>query len=137
MIYCTPVYTCNHVKPVQVFQKPVPNLPTSLLDENVNLSLIEKFCVGNSFKKIKEMIQLKKENPTWKCRTCKKALRRSRSIICEHCLLRSHFTCSKLKEKPVGNWFCLKCREMFREGNSLDQIFKISVEVALSALDSL
>ena len=97
-----------------------PNLPTSLLDKNVNLALIEKFCVGNSFNKIKEMIQMKKENPTWKCGTCKKSLRRSRNIICEHCLPWSHFTCSKPKEKPAGNWFSMKCRGMFREGNTLD-----------------
>ena len=61
---------------------------------------------------------MKKENPTWKCRTCKKSIRRSRSILCEHCLLWSHFTCSKVKEKLVTNWFCMKCREMFREGNT-------------------
>lgn len=37
----------------------LPNLPTSLL-ENVYQFLIEKFCVGNSLNKIKEMIQMKK-----------------------------------------------------------------------------
>ena len=45
-----------------------PNLPTSLLYGNVNLALIEKFCVGNSLKKIKEMIQMKKRESSMEMR---------------------------------------------------------------------
>ena len=44
---------CNNEVISEDMPSKFPNLPTSLLDENVNLALTEKFCVGNSFKKIK------------------------------------------------------------------------------------
>ena len=38
-----------------------------------------------------------------------------------------NYNCSKLKKKPVGNWFCMKCVADFEEGNSLQFVIYINL----------
>ena len=102
-------------------------LPDSLLDENVNITLIEEYCAGNTFIKLKQLVKEKSKCSAWKCGTCSKFLGKKHSILCDRCLLSLHYNCSKLKKKPVGNWFCMKCVADFEEGNSLQFVIYINL----------
>ena len=38
------------------------NLPDSLLDENLNISLIDEYCVGKTFIKLKQLVNEKSKH---------------------------------------------------------------------------
>ena len=109
-------------------------LPDSLLDENVNINFIEEYRAGNTFIKLKQLVKEKSKRSAWKCGTCSKFLGKKHSIFCDRCLLWSHYNCSKLKKKPVGNWFCIKCVADFEEGNSLHLFIYINLSKILLLL---
>ena len=58
-------------------------LPDSLLDENVNIILIEEYCAGNSFIKLKQLVKEKSKHSGWKSGTCSKFLGKKHSILCD------------------------------------------------------
>ena len=109
-------------------------LSDSLLDENVNITLIEGYCAGNNFIKSKQLVKEKSKRSAWKCGSCSKFLRKKHSILCDRCLLWSHYNCSKLKKKPAGNWFYMKWIADFEEGNSLRFVIYINLSKILLLL---
>ena len=109
-------------------------LPDSLLDENVNITFIEEYCAGNTFIKLKQLVKEKSKRSAWKCGTCSKFLGKKHSILCDQCLPWSHYNCSKLKKKPVRNWFCMKCVADFEESNSLQFVIYINLRKILLLL---
>ena len=58
-------------------------LPDSLLDENVNIILIEEYCAGNTFIKLKQLVKEKSKHSAWKCGNCSKFLGKKHSILCD------------------------------------------------------
>ena len=102
-------------------------LPDSLLDENVNITFIEEHWAGDTFIKLKQLVKEKSKHSAWKCETCSKFLGKKHSILRDQCLLWSHYNCSKLTKKPVGNWFCMKCVADFEESNSLQFVIYINL----------
>ena len=106
-----------------------------MLDENVNINLIEEYCVGNTFIKLKQLVKEKSKRSAWKYGNCSNFLGKKHSILCDRCLLWSHYNCSKLKKKPVVNWFCMKCAADFEEGNSLQTVIYINLSKILLLLE--
>ena len=97
--------------------KLVKTAPDSVLDEQVEIHIVENLCTSTAFNRIKEIYLNKKRNPRWKCGTCKKNFKKGdRSMVCEHCLIWSHFNCTGEKKKPKGDWFCAKCLKRFLKG---------------------
>ena len=76
-------------------------LPDPLLDENVNITLLEEYCAGNTFIKLKQLVKEKLKHSAWKCETCSKFLGKIHSILCDRCLLWPHCNCSKLKKASL------------------------------------
>ena len=85
----------------------IATIPDSFFDPMVKFNVLVKYCTKSAFQiistKIKEGIK------SWRCGTCKRKMGKGRSIICECCLLWSHYNCVGLPEKPTGDWFCTEC----------------------------
>ena len=58
-------------------------LPDSLLDEHVNITLIEEYCAGNTFIKLKQLVKEKSKHSAWKSGNCSKFLGKKHSILCD------------------------------------------------------
>ena len=48
--------------------------------------------------------------------TCMKPLGKDHSILCKHCLLWSHYICSRLCKKIYGDWFYYNCLSSYKKG---------------------
>ncbi|CAH0553152.1 unnamed protein product [Brassicogethes aeneus] len=84
------------------------DIPHSILDDNVNISIIEEFCTHSSWSKITSTLNEKSKLP-WFCARCAKQLSPA-SIICENCLMWYHTGCVGLKKVPKKKiWFCKFC----------------------------
>ena len=99
-------------------------IQNSVLDPQVNVSLIEKYCDQQAFNKILHVVETKKKRTNWKCGTCLKSLRNSRSIACEKCLLWSHFNCAEIQQKPSGDWFCRGCADSLKNSKFSTFVFQ-------------
>ena len=80
----------------------ITEIRDSMLDKQVDMSIIKNYCCKGIYEKIRKLVSDQRRKG--KCRTCQEC-----SIICECCLLWSHFPCIGLKEKSDGERFCAKC----------------------------
>lgn len=82
------------------------NIPSTVLEKEFNLEVIMPFLTKKALSIVQSQVQNKVTTPTWLCGTCRKRIGGKRAIICERCLVLSHFDCTKLSKKPVSDWFC-------------------------------
>lgn len=84
-------------------------IQSSILEEDVKLSLIQKFFSHKGWKFLEKT--LKKRKDVWICPKCNIDIGSDNSILCDSCLLWYHTKCEKKltsKEKNSA-WFCSKC----------------------------
>lgn len=98
---------------LSLLPKSTKNIPDSVRDDLVQPDILTSYPNGEFIKRIKQLIASKKKNSSWKCGDCKALITKDRSIICDRCLIWSHYKCSGLKGKPSGNWFCEICVASF------------------------
>ena len=87
----------------------ITEIRDSMLDRQVDMSIIKNYCCKGIYEKIRKLVSEQRRKGKWICGTCQGYIKKERSIICECCLMWSHFPCTGLKEKPDGDWFCAKC----------------------------
>ena len=91
-------------------------IPDSVLDENVDISLICHYFSSDAWLLLDTVIKTKMKNVVWICHTCHHDLHREISIICDACLLWYHFQCVGLKAQPKGRqWFCRPCYSLAKK----------------------
>ena len=78
------------------FRRTVVDLPTKILDENINLSRIKKITI-DGWKCLKNKISKTKETAEWNCSVCKTDVHLYASIVCDGCLEWNHLKCVGLK----------------------------------------
>ena len=82
----------------------------AVADENVDVSLVRQFFTEDAWKIVRDVVDTKVKNMSWKCHCCFNDLHAERSIICDGCLLWFHFQCVSLTTQPKAKtWFCRKC----------------------------
>ena len=86
------------------------NIPSSALDENVDINMIRKFFDADGWLAVSGVYEARKQLP-WKCQQCNTNLEDSDpSIGCDSCLNWNHWRCVGLKTKPKRKfWFCKDC----------------------------
>ncbi|MCG8626873.1 MAG: PHD zinc finger domain-containing protein [Proteobacteria bacterium] len=72
----------------------------AVLDENVDIHLIRSYLSQEAWMIVQDVLQRKREFPSWTCRVCHHDLRCEASIICESCLEWYHFRCVGLTGQP-------------------------------------
>ena len=108
---------CGNAGITSQILKTEKEIPYSVIDPLVSTDSIRNLCTDAAYKEIETIICRKNKKPLFPCGTCDKLLAGRRSIACEKCLLWSHFSCTGLGVKPVGDWFCQKCIQQCNEGN--------------------
>ena len=82
----------------------------AVLDENVDIHLIRSYLSQEAWMIVQDVLQRKREFPSWTCCVCHHDLHCEASIICESCLEWYHFRCVGLTGQPKKkNWFCRSC----------------------------
>ena len=86
----------------------VVDLPTKILDENINLNRIKKqFTIDGCKCLKKKKISKTKETAEWNCSVCKIDVHLYVSIVCDECLGWNHLKYVGLKAPPKStNWLC-------------------------------
>jgi hypothetical protein len=88
----------------------VVDLPTTILDENINLNRIKKKFTIDGWKCLKNKISKTKETAEWNCSVCKIDVHLYASIVCDGCLEWNHLKCVGLKAPPKSTyWLCRQC----------------------------
>jgi len=94
----------------------VSELSPSLLDENVNWKLVEKYFTKSAWLKVSHLIGQLQEDPDWICGVCREDLSLSHSVVCECCLVWYHFSCVGLNNKPKkAAGFCRFCYKVYAD----------------------
>lgn len=110
----------------EMIETQVKKLPASIVNEEVCVDLLSQFCSSSRILiTLKELKDKKKRNPSWSCGTCKKGLKRCRSICCDRCFIWSHFNCTGMDKNPVGDWFCLACIAEVQTGRKYEIFIKL------------
>lgn len=85
-------------------------LPDAVIDENIDVHLIRKYFTIDAWDLLISVVEEKRKNPVFICKTCLHDLAESLSIACDHCLSWSHISCVGLKQRPKSHyWYCRKC----------------------------
>ena len=88
-------------------------LPSTCIDENINISRIRKYFTDLSWSKVLQAIESKRSMKYY-CLVCECDLEEeegSLSICCDGCLQWAHLCCAGLKAVPTQKeWFCYLCR---------------------------
>ena len=86
----------------------VVDLPTKILDENINLNRIKKqFTIDGCKCLTKNKIGKTKETAEWNCSVCKIDVHLYASIVCDGCLEWNNLKCVGLKVPPKSTfWLC-------------------------------
>jgi hypothetical protein len=85
----------------------VVDLPTKILDENINLNRIKKKFTVDGWKCLKNKISKTTETAEWNCSVCKIDVHLYASIVCDGCLEWNHLKCVSLKAPPKSTyWLC-------------------------------
>ena len=80
-----------------------------VLDENVDIHLIRKFCTNDAWVLI-NVVQQKKRKTVYVCKICYHDLSEAQSVVCDHCLRWFHMKCVPLlKETKAKYWYCRQC----------------------------
>jgi hypothetical protein len=88
----------------------VVDLPTKILDENININRIKKKFTIDEWKCLKYKISKTKETAEWNCLICKIDVHLYASIVCDGCLEWNHLNCVGLKAPPKSTyWLCRQC----------------------------
>ena len=110
-----------HDKLIEMKEVPTyaSELSTSLLDENVNWKLVEKYFTKSAWSKVSGLIGQLQKDPNWICGVCQEDLSLSSSVVCECCLVWYHFSCAGLNNQPKkAAWFCRFCYKVYTQGNT-------------------
>jgi hypothetical protein len=76
-----------------------------VIDENVNLTRINKYFSKEAWNHLKDIISTKKENAVYDCCVCQTDLHSEDCIACDVCLNWYHLRCIGLRfapKKPTG-----------------------------------
>ena len=88
----------------------VVDLPTKILDENINLNRMKKKFTIDGWKYLKIKISKTKETAEWNCSVFKIDVHLYASIVCDGCLEWNHLKCVGLKDPPKSMyWLCRQC----------------------------
>jgi len=86
------------------------DLPTKILDENINLNIILKNCTIDGWKCLKNKTSKTKETAERNCSVCKIDVHLYASIVSDGCLEWNHLKCLGLKAPPKSTyWLCRQC----------------------------
>jgi len=89
------------------FIKNSDDIQDSVID--FNLSPIKKLLTDESWSKLKEVIEKKKEN--WKCSICSCITTKRNMIQCDTCLSWVHFECAEIESiQEDEKWSCYLCK---------------------------
>ena len=83
------------------------NVSNSIVDENINLNIVNKYFTSDVWLLVQQVRQLKRH-----CHSCSGTPEdeQLRSVCCEACLNWYHFKCAGLVRKPkMKNWICRQC----------------------------
>ena len=81
---------------VEVHPEKVPDVT---IDDN-DVYLIRKYFTNDAWLLVKFVLQRKKDNPVFICKSCSRDLHEDISIACDHCLSWMHIKCAGLKSQP-------------------------------------
>lgn len=88
------------------------NVVDGVMDENVDISLIEKYFTPDAWMLIEDVVTQKRRKRHFTCSCCSEALTESCQwvIACDHCLCWFHLNCVGLRKLPkTKHWFCRNC----------------------------
>lgn len=88
------------------------NIVDSVMDENVDISLIRKYFTPDAWMLVQDVVMQKRRSCQFTCNGCSQTLSDTcqRVIACDHCLCWFHLSCVGLKRLPKAkHWFCRNC----------------------------
>ena len=86
------------------------NLPSSLLEPQLDLNLIKPFFTAEAWVAVQSVIEERKKLP-WLCCQCGRDISEKQSIGCDSCMEWVHLECARLKKVPRTKfWYCTSCK---------------------------
>ena len=93
----------------------IPDVSNAATSE-IEISLIEESCLGNTYDNILSLAENKKKSKSWQnCNVCKKRLLKD-YVACVRCLCRISKRCAQVNGKEFTEWICLNCNHVASEG---------------------